>query len=246
MKRMIVVSMFVVTLMTAPGFTQEKFAETPIAALGQHIIARTYFAVDAQGKLTGRGTAALYMGFLTGMPDNLFSGEPRNEKTAHMTAIFSAFQVDNQVQNGDIVNTFFSAGHEVRFFYDSTPDQDWTNFDSFTDGEHVATFTTVRNLATAIGNVVFFINSAPLTFSKNFVFKDGKTYNFNRLVPGGITVHILGSNTPVADPANPSRPQVVVVSQLGGPAIMTPFSGTGIHQSPALELRRIIFPWLFF
>jgi len=133
-----------------------------------------------------------------------------------------------------MTNTFFTANHEVQFYFDADPNQDFTDFDTFRDGEHVATFTTVRNMASQIGTIGTFINSAKLTWSKDFTYIDGKTYNFKDLVPGGITVHILTNFVPIVDGSG--NPVVVMHPQLdGAPTIMFPFSGTGIHQAPQLS-----------
>jgi hypothetical protein len=210
---------------------QAQVGVVPVGALGQHLVARNYLAIDCQSQQpTGIGTAALYFPWLVGIPEEfLFSSQTpseQNETTARFTAVFSNIEISGASNNGDMVNTFFAPGHEVRFYYHATqtPNQGWDNFDSFKDGQHIATFTVTKNMISQIGNIGFFINSAPLTFSDDFVLPDGKTYNFKRLVPGGITVHVLASFTP----AGVHGP----ISQLGGAcAVEFPFSGTGTHQA---------------
>ena len=202
----------------------------PVGALGQHIVARNYLGIDcaAPNAPTGLGTAALYFPWLVGIPEEFLFSSPtvHDETTARFTAVFSNIELGPPTSNGDMVNVFFAPGHEVQFFYQEnpTPDQGWDNFDSFKDGQHIATFTVTKNMISQIGDIGFFINSAPLTFSDDFVLPDGKRYNFRKLVPGGITVHVLASFTP----AGVHGP----ISQLNGScALMLPFSGTGIHQS---------------
>lgn len=203
----------------------------PVGALGQHIVARNYLGIDpATGQPNGTGTAALYFPWLVGIPaEYLFSSTTVHDlTTANFTAVFSNIEVTPPLANGDMVNTFFNPGHEVIFYYH--PDQHptgWEDFDGFKAGQHIATFTVTENMISQIGNIGFFINSAPLTFSTDFMLPDGKVYNFRRLL-GGITVHILQSFNPIL---KNGAPEVVNVSQIGGPAIMFPFSGTGTNQS---------------
>jgi len=218
---------FTLALLTAVA-AHAQVGVVPVGALGQHIVARNYIGIDCVSHApTGSGTAALYFPWLVGIPEEfLFSSPVHNETTARFTAVFSNIEISSPTVNGDMLNTFFAPGHEVRFYFHATqtPNQGWNNFDSFKDGQHIATFTVTKNMISQVGNIGFFINSAPLTFSDDFVLPDGKTYNFKRLVPGGITVHVLTSFTP----AGVHGP----ISQLGGAcAVEFPFSGTGTHQA---------------
>src|SRR5438105_4301912 len=104
-----------------------------------------------------------------------------------------------------MTNTFFPPGVEVRFYYDPNPNQNWNNFDTFADGQHIATVLTTEEMLSQIGDISMVINSAPLTFSADFNLPNGKTYNFNRLIPGGMTVHIMAANTPILDPTTPGQ-----------------------------------------
>lgn len=193
-----------------------------VASMAQHIVARTYLNPQ-----TGEGYACLWFPWLYGIPESLLfdaaPGTPKSEKNARFTARFTPFQSEPLPANGDMTNALFSANHEVRFYYKEHPsqfNQDWNHPDAFSSGQHVATFITRRNLLSQVGNVGFFVNSAPLTFSGDFFLPDGKIYNFHDLTPGGITVHILASTTPVKDTNTP-------------PYIQIPFSGVGIHMADA-------------
>jgi hypothetical protein len=114
-------------------------------------------------------------------------------------------------------NALFSAGHEVRFFFNANPHGDWNNPDTFSDGQLIAIYTTRKNLLSQVGNVGFFVNSAPLTFSADFNFR-GETFNFKDLTPSGITVHILASGTVIPSPS--TAPFIV----------QQPFSGIGMQM----------------
>jgi len=212
-----------VVLVTSIALAQERATNgstnAEIASMAQHIVARTYLNPQ-----TGGGFACLWFPWLYGIPEQfLFDGTTKSEKTARFTARFTPFTSEPLPNNGDMINALFSAGHEVQFYYKEHPSQfqqDWDHPDAFNSGTHVATFTTRRNLLSQIGSVGFFVNSAPLTFSGDFILPDGKVYSFRDLTPGGITVHILASTTPVAGTNTP-------------PYVQIPFSGVGIHMAHA-------------
>ena len=207
----------------------------PAGFVAQQIVCRVYAEINpATGSPTGRNTAAVYLPYLFGIPDQfLFSSKTvRDQTTAHFTAVFSPFDITYSVPNGDILNEWFGEGHEVRFYYDEHPNRSWNNFDGFTRGTHIATLLTQRAMTESIGDQTIIIASSDLIQSKEFTLPDGRKYDFGKLIPGGITVHSFRSHKFITNPGNPAIPMIVPVSQFGGrPAVMFPFTAYGIHNS---------------
>ena len=72
-------------------------------------------------------------------------------------------------------------------YLDRTPNQTWDNFDSFTDGELIATFSeSDLQAATTSSGGAFTLFSSKLTASQK-VYYHGQIINFRRMVPHGVT-----------------------------------------------------------
>lgn len=94
----------------------------PVGAVAQSVIARVYLGINCQsGQPTGFGTAALYVPFMAGIPDQyLFKpgATVQDETTATITGVFAKIQL-KQTQNGSITNTFLPT-NSVNYYYHPT------------------------------------------------------------------------------------------------------------------------------
>jgi hypothetical protein len=232
-------------ILIATASVQAQTHMVPIGALGQLLVGRNYIGVNpATGQPTGGATAALYLPYIAGIPREFMfsSATVHNETTAHFTAVFTPFTIENITTDGDMTNTFIPPGLEIRYYYHSQPDQNWNDYDSFQNGQLIAKFGTTENVTmiSTVGRVQLVMNSAPMTFSEDFVLPDGNKYNFKRFVPGGLTAHVFESSTFITDPAHPGPPAIAIVAEIGGPAVMVPVSARAFHQVPLSLLNRLL------
>ena len=95
--------------------------------------------------------------------------------------------------NGDIGLDFVFAG-TFNVYYNANPNGDWSNPNTFTDGQLVARFSRNETLFVQIGPVSHHVLTETLLYSQNFRFNN-KTYSFRRLTPDGITLNQFVCNT---------------------------------------------------
>jgi hypothetical protein len=136
-----------------------------------------------------------------------------------------------------MVNVFLEP-HDINYYYHpNTSPKDWTDFDGFQAGELIATYRVQRNMFSVAKGISLVVNSGPFTFSKDFTLPDGTKANLQKLMPGGITVIVMGElGTFISDPAT-GKPVVMDLRTGTGPlvlgscAVSSPFSGSGINPS---------------
>jgi hypothetical protein len=150
-----------------------------------------------------------YFPTIGGLPANLFDlripGTTPGEKTAYFTLFVDAsgaLQLDNGAPSPGSVSVAVLPHDGFSIYYHASPDQDWSKPDSFgplgKDGPMlVATFKSSTGTQTAAGPVSLITQSSVLVYSRDFVFVDGRTYNFARLMPNGFTIHAISSNIPL-------------------------------------------------
>src|SRR6266446_1441091 len=149
---------------------------------------------------TGTAQVAGYFMFVEGVPGPFFSGNP-SEATAFLTFRSDTLSLSPPIANGpDVSATMFSPGTFTAYF-NSTPGGNFANLDSFSSGKPIATFQRSTGMITSVvgstGTATF---SAKLISSQDFVFQ-GRTVNFGKLVPNGVTILITTSNNFVAGSA---------------------------------------------
>jgi hypothetical protein len=211
----------------------------PLAGMAMQIVGRELVGIDCQtGQQTGFATAAVWYPYVAGIPDaQLFQpgATVQNETTAILTTVFPKVVI-SATTNDKITNIYLQP-HQVFYYYHpkSSP-KDWTDFDGFQAGDLVGVLNFQKNMASVLPpNIGFGVNSGPWSFTKDFKLPNGATVNLADFTQG-ITVHVmgmLGYTVPAADGKNP-----VVVNltnstgpvRLGSCAVMTPFSGAGIHS----------------
>jgi len=140
----------------------------------------------------------VYVGYLVHIdPINgsLFNGSP-SENTAHFTFSTDLAQLTPLPSNDDVALDLVSAG-TFNVYYNAAPAADWSNPASFSSGKLIATFHRKESLFAQTPAVSFHSLSETLMWSSNFEF-DGRTYNFNRITPNGITFAQFFSTAPQA------------------------------------------------
>jgi len=142
----------------------------------------------------GTVTVVGYFTDLEGIAGPLFDGAP-SEATAYFTFRSDVFSSQSLPTNIDMAISLGNPG-TYTIYFNPVPSGNWSNLDSFSSGQVVATSqrTTVNILS--VGPVSTQIFSFILASSSDFTF-NGKTYNLNRIVPNGLTNYHLASNTVV-------------------------------------------------
>jgi hypothetical protein len=242
MKKRVAMVLFAAALSLSMSYAQ--VLPVPVGQMGQHIIARNVVGIDCQtGNPTGFGSAMLYFPYIAGIPEQFLfrqGATVQDETTATITAVFSKIVV-SQSTNFDMVNVFLEP-HEINYYYhpNSSP-KDWTDFDGFQAGDLIATYHVQKNMFSVAKGISFVVNSGPFTYSKTFTLPDGSMVNLQKLMPGGITVIVMGElGTFVSDAKG--NPVVLNLTTGTGPlvlgscAVSSPFSGSGINPGAALQL----------
>jgi hypothetical protein len=166
--------------MTVSGFvSQAKAADRiPVGPVAAHQLGRALFAADGTAQVIG------YLAFVKGISGSLFSGPP-SESTAFFTYRSNTFAPEI-ISNGDI-GVFLISGESISVYFNSSPDADWNNPDSFSSGQLVATFTRQEPLLVInVGTMFNAFSSSELTSSHEFVF-NRQTVDFKDLFPHGLT-----------------------------------------------------------
>jgi hypothetical protein len=175
-------------------------APIPSAGVACYFVGRAFLDANGQGQVVGYFTDINGIG----AADSLFKGSP-SEKTAFFTFRSNVFSLIPLPANGDLGLDLVSAG-TFDIYYNSTPNSDWTNPDTFSSGQRVAHFMRPESLFLQVLQT----DSAPPPFesisqhtltetlvsSQSFSFKSHK-YDFSALAPGGITLNESFSNSGV-------------------------------------------------
>ena len=170
----------------------------PAGTFAFHFVSRiSFFAPPTPPELVG------YIAFIEGVRGPFFEGTP-GEATAFFTVrLTSAGPPPIFLSPGsNVAVTIIPPGATFDVFFDETPDQDWANPDSFSDGEVIASFEESGFMSTSIGEpdgsgVSYNLFSSDLISSKPFHF-NGQKIDFKKLVPNGVTTNNFGSGTPIS------------------------------------------------
>lgn len=166
-------------------------------AVAFHFLGRFALFPPPQGPtLTG------YIAFLENVEGPIFSGTPGVD-TAHFTISFSGGPPPASLDPGSNLRVnLFPPGATFDVYYDATPDQDWSDPATFSDGLLVATFLESALMASNINEpdgsgVAYNLFSSELIYSKKFRF-NGEKVDFGKLMRHGVTVNNFASRTPVS------------------------------------------------
>lgn len=141
---------------------------------------------------------ALYVGYLVhidGISNSLFDGSP-SEATAYFTFSTDVLSLTPLPNNGNVGPLSLVSAGTYNVYYNTSPNGDWNNPATFSSGQLIATFTRTESLFPAIGPIAIHSLSESLSSSRPFTF-NGRTYNFNRIAPHGITFAQFLSSAPI-------------------------------------------------
>lgn len=194
-------------------YSPAEAQHTPSSAVACNFVGRFYLdPATFQGQVVGYFTNI--HGIFNGMSDPLFNGPP-SESTAFFTFRSDLFSLKALPANGDLLLFLVSAG-QFNIYFNQSPQGDWDNPDTFSNGQLIAHFTRPEVLDLQFESTSQHVITETLISSRSFIFK-GQTYNFSEIAPGGITLYEAISNT--------SLPGVATFS------IVLPFAGTGVAVS---------------
>lgn len=186
MKNRIIGCLILVSIACLPWYVVEANPQTKVQAarVAWQLVGRSL--IDPA---TGTAEVLGYFTFLEGIPEPMFSGAP-GESTAFFTLRSEPFTLQT-FPNGDVLIGLL--GTEVFSLYlDPTPDQDFSNPASFSDGQRLATFNRLPAQLTFVGPVFVDKFSTELLSAETFSWQDGE-FNIRKLTPNGVTVTVTGS-----------------------------------------------------
>jgi hypothetical protein len=180
----------VVVLFATSALAQKK---VPAGGIVWNSVSQVYFN---PGNLTGQ-----VAGYFTYFPeiDDLFAGSP-SLATARFTFRSDTLQLQ-PLSNPGSLSIILMSGGVWKIYYNPTPAGDWTNLDSFSQGQLVATLThgTKELIGTGAAGTSMFSGDVIATY--DFVL-DGNTYNVGKIFPDGFTNFSTVSNVPVTGTAD--------------------------------------------
>lgn len=161
---------------------------TPAARVVMYLVGRAFLNPN-----NGQGEVVGYITDINGIPGPLFDGPP-SESTAFFTFRSDIFSLRPLPTNGDIGLNLVSRG-TLSLYLNTNPAGDWSNPDTFSSGQRIATFKRPESLFIQIGPASSHVLSESLAFSSDFDFA-GKKFDFDRLA-SGITISEFISNRPI-------------------------------------------------
>jgi hypothetical protein len=189
-------------------------APPSIGVVGAQMIGRILFNADGTVETIG------YYPFIEGLPSPLFSGTP-GEKTAFFTFRSTTF-TSQTIANATITNLFAipPAGGQnlVNVYFNSTPNQDFSNPNTFSAGQLIATYNWQGLMGTSVAP--YFgteVATLQLVSSADFSF-DGQTFNLATLGGSALTIYL----TAAASSSSTGSP---VVWPFGGAAVVASSAG---------------------
>ena len=138
---------------------------------------------------TGNGQVLAYFTFLDGASDPMFSGAI-GAATAHFTLRSQPFQAQF-VPHGDMQLGLLGT-ETFTLYLDSTPDQDFDNPASFSDGQELASFNRLPAQINFVGPVFTDTFSVEFLSSHRVPWQE-RTIDLRQLTPNGVTLAITGS-----------------------------------------------------
>ena len=184
--------------------------QIPAAAVACYFVGRAFLNASGQGQVVGYFTDINGIG----ASDVLFNGTPgspgfKPEHTAFFTFRSDVFSQTPLPLNGDIGLDLVSAG-TFNIYYNPKPDGDWSNPDTFSCDQKfpvqpIAQFTRPESLFVQIAqsdvanpppfeSISQHTLTETLVSSQSFTF-NGHRYDFSTLVPSGVTLNELVSNS---------------------------------------------------
>lgn len=166
-----------------------------------------HFVIDRQPQPDGAVELVGYIARIEGFDGPMFTGAPCPNLPPFLTACVENAHFTVRVRQdppGRVTPLILADGNTSAvlvegivfdIFYDESPDQSWGDFDSFSNGEVIATFVEGPLLAAGSGGSNLVLFSSDLEWATDLRIGD-QILNFRRLVPGGITSTNFGPATP--------------------------------------------------
>jgi len=178
---------------------------TSVALGGKHNVKRVPAGAVAfhwVGNFTPDGELVGYIAFIEGVQGPFFIDDPLDpdDKPGVETAFFTVrldsetfpgFPIELPSADPEVIALLLQPGYTWGVYFNENPNQDdWGDYDTFSDGERVATFEESAILATNIlsTGMVYNLFSNRLIWSKSFRF-NGQKVDFKKLVPNGVTIN---------------------------------------------------------
>jgi hypothetical protein len=174
-------------LLPGTSVRSQEGRKTPASRVVWHHVARALLNPS-----TGTGQVIGYLSQIDGVTTSLFSGTP-SEATAFFTFRTDTFSFTPLANNGDIQLTLLSPG-KLNVYFNPSPANDWSQPDSFSSGQLIATFSRAETMLIAFGPLQTDTASFELESTQNFTF-DGQKRNLKTLDPHGVTLTNTTSNT---------------------------------------------------
>ena len=178
---------FVVSLAVLPGdgaSAAEENNPVPAGRVVWQLVGKTLL-----NPVTGTGQVLGYFTFIEGVSDPMFSGAP-GEATAHFTIRSQPFQTQF-FPHGDILIGLLGS-ETFTLYLDPTPDQDFNNPASFSDGQALAAFNRLPAQINFVGPVFTDTFSVEFLSSQKASWQD-RRIDLEGLTPNGVTLAITGS-----------------------------------------------------
>lgn len=171
-------------LLSSGGVRADGHDGVPAAKVVWQLVGKTLL-----NPATGAGQVLGYFSFIEGVPAPMFSGAP-GESTAHFTLRSQPFDVQ-LFPHGDILIGLLGT-ETFTLHLDATPDQDFNNPASFSDGRQLANFNRLAAQINFVGPVFTDTFSVEFLSSRSFSWQD-RRINLRDLTPEGVTLTITGS-----------------------------------------------------
>lgn len=177
---------FLLLLSTIFGFAQKR---VPPGEIAWNSVSQVYFNPS-----NGAGQVAGYFTYFPGI-DGLFVGAP-SASTAHFTFRSDTLQLEPLPPQGNL-NVLLAGAGVWKIYYNPSPAGDWTNLDSFSQGQVVAVLTHGPKELIGTGAAGTSMFSGDVIATYDFAL-NGKTFNLGKIFPDGFTNFSTISNAPVS------------------------------------------------
>jgi hypothetical protein len=151
--------------------------DVAVGSVAGHLVGR--MLVDADGTAQWIG----YCPYLAGINGSFFSGAP-GEASAFFTFQSTPFQ-EQSIANGNLTVLFptaISQPVQINVYFNPNPRGDFTQPNSFAQGQLIAHLTPQKSMGTLTGSVSTAAGTYDVIPDSNFTF-GGQTYNLKKLTP---------------------------------------------------------------
>lgn len=177
----------IVLLLTASlGFAQKK---VPAGGIVWNSVSQVYLNPS-----NGSGQVAGYFTYFPGI-DDLFTASP-GVATARFTFRSDTLQLQPLAPQGNL-NVILAGAGVWKIYYNPTPAGDWSNLDSFSQGQVIAVLTHGPKELIGTGATGTNMFSGDVIATYDFAL-NGQTLNLGKIFPDGFTNFSTISNVPVS------------------------------------------------